>query len=103
MNIMSEFMGLIYGKYEARSDGFVPGGVSLHNMMLPHGPDAATFSKASTVPLDPVKLTNTMAFMFETRYPQHVTKYAANLKELQGDYRECWKGIERLFKPKNGS
>jgi len=47
-----------------------------------------------------VKLTNTMAFMFETRYPQHVTKYAANLKELQGDYRECWKGIERLFNGK---
>jgi homogentisate 1,2-dioxygenase len=97
MNIMSEFMGLIYGKYDARPDGFVPGGVSLHNMMLPHGPDATTFAKASTVPLEPVKLSNTMAFMFETRYPQHVTAWASGLKELQANYRECWSGIERKF------
>ena len=29
MNIMSEFMGLIYGVYDARPEGFVPGGMSL--------------------------------------------------------------------------
>ena len=97
MNIMSEFMGLIYGKYDAKPDGFVPGGVSLHNMMLPHGPDTAAFSHASSAPLEPVRLSNTMAFMFETRYPQHLTKYSSTLKELQSDYRECWTGLERMF------
>ena len=69
MNIMSEFMGLIYGQYDAKEVGFLPGGMSLHNCMLPHGPDADAFTKASTVELQPRKLTNTMAFMFETRYP----------------------------------
>ena len=97
---MSEFMGLIYGKYDAKPDGFVPGGVSLHNMMLPHGPDASAFNHASSAKLEPVKLTNTMAFMFESRYPQHLTKYASSLKELQPDYRECWTGLERMFNGK---
>jgi homogentisate 1,2-dioxygenase len=100
MNIMSEFMGLLYGRYDAKPDGFVPGGVSLHNMMLPHGPDKAAFVQASTAPLEPVKLKNTMAFMFETRYPQHLTPYASSLKELQSDYRECWTGLERMFNGK---
>ncbi len=68
MNIMSEFMGLIYGQYDAKPDGFVPGGISLHNCMLPHGPDATAFEKASTVELKPHKLTDTLAFMFETRF-----------------------------------
>jgi homogentisate 1,2-dioxygenase len=97
MNIMSEFMGLIYGVYDAKPDGFVPGGVSLHNCMLPHGPDAQAFEKASNAKLDARKLSNTMAFMFETRYPQHLTKYAAELSTLQPDYRKCWTGLPRLF------
>ena len=100
MNIMSEFMGLIYGRYDAKPDGFVPGGMSLHNCMLPHGPDATAFEKASTVELQPHKLTNTMAFMFETRFPQHITKYAAELATLQPDYRGCWAGLERKFNGK---
>lgn len=100
MNIMSEFMGLIYGRYDAKPDGFLPGGVSLHNCMLPHGPDATAFEKASTVELQPHKLTNTMAFMFETRFPQHITKYAAELATLQPDYRGCWAGLERKFNGK---
>ena len=96
MNIMSEFMGLIYGQYDAKPDGFVPGGVSLHNCMLPHGPDASAFHKASTVELKPHKLTDTLAFMFETRYPQHLTNYAATLETLQSRLPELleWAGKE---------
>ena len=100
MNVMSEFMGLIYGQYDAKPQGFVPGGFSLHNCMLPHGPDAEAFYKASTVELKPHKLENTMAFMFETRLPQHVTRYAMELAELQKDYVDCWSGIARNFDPK---
>ena len=85
-NIMSEFMGLIYGQYDAKEEGFVPGGMSLHNMMLPHGPDAMGFEKASNVELKPVKLDHTMAFMFETRFPQQLTRYAAELETLQDNY-----------------
>ena len=100
MNIMSEFMGLIYGQYDAKPQGFVPGGFSLHNCMLPHGPDADAFAKASAVELKPHKLENTMAFMWETRAPQHVTRYAMQLAELQRDYIDCWCGIKKNFDPK---
>jgi homogentisate 1,2-dioxygenase len=96
-NIMSEFMGLIYGKYDAKEEGFVPGGMSLHNCMLPHGPDKDAFDKASNADLKPVKLTNTLAFMFETRFPQQLTEYAATLPSLQDDYSDCWQGIEKNF------
>ncbi len=96
-NIMSEFMGLIHGQYDAKEQGFVPGGMSLHNMMLPHGPDATGFEKASNSELKPVKLDHTMAFMFETRYPQQLTRYAAELETLQDDYLDCWEGLERRF------
>ena len=96
-NIMSEFMGLIHGQYDAKEEGFVPGGMSLHNMMLPHGPDHAGFEKASNADLAPQKLDNTLAFMFETRYPQHMTKYAAQLDTVQNDYIDCWAGMRRKF------
>ncbi|HXV29888.1 MAG TPA: homogentisate 1,2-dioxygenase [Sinorhizobium sp.] len=96
-NIMSEFMGLIYGRYDAKEEGFVPGGMSLHNMMLAHGPDFSGFEKASNGELNPVKLDNTMAFMFETRFPQQLTRYAAELETLQDDYIDCWTGLERKF------
>jgi homogentisate 1,2-dioxygenase len=96
-NIMSEFMGLIHGQYDAKEEGFVPGGMSLHNMMLPHGPDFGGFEKASNGELKPVKLDNTMAFMFETRFPQIVSKFAAELDTLQADYIDCWEGLERKF------
>lgn len=98
-NIMSEFMGLIQGVYDAKPQGFVPGGFSLHNMMLPHGPDADAFEHASTIELKPVKLTNTLAFMFETRLPQHVTPYAATSPTLQDNYVECWRGLKKHFNP----
>lgn len=96
-NIMSEFMGLIYGQYDAKEEGFVPGGMSLHNMMLPHGPDALGFEKASQGELAPHRLDNTMAFMFETRFPQQVTRYAAELDSLQNNYIDCWTGLKKRF------
>lgn len=96
-NIMSEFMGLIYGIYDAKPEGFVPGGFSLHNMMLPHGPDAPAYEQASTVELKPHKMTGTLAFMFETRFPQRVTRYAAGLGGLQSNYIDCWQGLKKRF------
>jgi homogentisate 1,2-dioxygenase len=98
-NIMSEFMGLVYGVYDAKPEGFVPGGMSLHNQMLPHGPDADAFNHASALELKPAKLTNTLAFMFETRFRQRVTKYAAELDTLQDNYVDCWNGLNKRFNP----
>ncbi|MDQ7080827.1 MAG: homogentisate 1,2-dioxygenase [Paracoccaceae bacterium] len=96
-NIMTEFMGNITGQYDAKPEGFVPGGMSLHNMMLPHGPDAQAFEHASTEPMVPVKLENTMAFMFETRFPQHLTRFAAFEAPVQDNYTDCWAGLEKKF------
>jgi homogentisate 1,2-dioxygenase len=101
-NIMSEFMGLIYGVYDAKPEGFAPGGMSLHNTMLPHGPDATAFEQASNAELKPVKLENTLAFMFETRFRQRVTRYAATLSGLQRDYIDCWNGLKKNFNPVRG-
>lgn len=98
-NVMSEFMGLIYGVYDAKPEGFIPGGFSLHNQMLPHGPDAAAFEHASSTEFKPVKLTGTMAFMFETRFPQRVTAHAAKLPGLQQNYIGCWEGLQKRFDP----
>ncbi|WNJ93948.1 homogentisate 1,2-dioxygenase [Bosea sp. 685] len=98
-NIMSEFMGLIYGVYDAKPEGFTPGGFSLHNMMLPHGPDASAFEHASTGEQKPVKLTNTLAFMFESRFPQKLTKFASELATLQSNYIDCWDGLKKRFDP----
>jgi homogentisate 1,2-dioxygenase len=99
MNVMSEFMGLIYGQYDAKPQGFVPGGFSLHNTMLPHGPDVDAFEKASQAELKPVKLTNTMAFMFETRFMQRVTHYAAESPALQKDYADYGMKLRKRFAP----
>jgi homogentisate 1,2-dioxygenase len=99
LNIMSEFMGLIEGVYDAKPQGFAPGGMSLHNCMLPHGPDAEAFYKASVDSLAPQKLAGTIAFMFETRFPLHVTTYAAELPTLQKDYSNVWNGLRRHFDP----
>jgi homogentisate 1,2-dioxygenase len=99
MNVMSEFMGLIYGQYDAKPHGFVPGGFSLHNMMLPHGPDVDAFEHASTVPLQPKKLEGTMAFMFETRFPQRVTAFAAGHPALQREYAHYGRALRKHFTP----
>jgi homogentisate 1,2-dioxygenase len=99
MNVMSEFMGLIYGQYDAKPLGFVPGGISLHNMMLPHGPDVDAYEGARNAELKPHKLAGTMAFMFETRFPQRVTAYAAGLDQLQRDYRDYGRKLKKHFDP----
>lgn len=96
-NIMSELMGNIYGQYEAKPKGFVSGGMSLRNMMLPHGPDNTAFEAASNATLAPKKLKNTMSFMFETRFPQHLTRFATEEAPLQDDYIDCWDEIEKKF------
>jgi len=96
-NIMSELMGNIYGQYDAKPKGFLPGGLSLHNCMLPHGPDRDAFEGASTVELKPHLLRETMSFMFETRFPQHLTEWAARTAPLQDDYLDCWTALEKKF------
>ncbi len=92
-------MGLIYGQYDAKKGGFEPGGMSLHNCMVPHGPDAAVFEGASAAELAPVKQENTMAFMFESRYVIQPTAAALDSPHLQTDYPDCWSGLERRFEP----
>jgi homogentisate 1,2-dioxygenase len=99
-NFMNEFMGLIRGQYDAKAEGFVPGGCSMHNCMAGHGPDAATYEKASTAELKPVKLDDTLAFMFETRFVCKPTKWALETADLQHDYYECWQGLKKHFDPK---
>jgi homogentisate 1,2-dioxygenase len=96
-NIMSELMGNIYGIYDAKPKGFVPGGMSLHNCMLPHGPDRQAFEGASNAVLKAEKLEETMSFMFETRFPQHLTEFAAREAPLQDDYIDCWDSLEKKF------
>lgn len=97
-NMMNEFMGLVFGEYDAKAEGFLPGGASLHNCMSGHGPDAETWEKASKAELKPVKLDNTLAFMFETGLPVRPTKFALETKILQHEYFECWQGLKKHFK-----
>jgi len=97
MNIMSEFMGILYGVYDAKEEGFEPGGMSLHNMYFPHGPDHDAWLKATTSELEPEKLAGTMAFMFETRYPLIPTDYASSIPALQDDYPSVWHSLEKHF------
>lgn len=96
-NVMSEYMGLVQGEYDAKAEGFVPGGGSLHNSWTAHGPDAETFERASSVELKPHKLENTMAFMFETRHLIQPTRFAMEAPELQHDYSQCWQGLKKHF------
>lgn len=97
-NMMNEFMGLVFGEYDAKAEGFLPGGASLHNCMSGHGPDAETWEKASKADLKPVKLDDTLAFMFETGLPVRPTKFALETKILQHEYFECWQGLKKHFK-----
>ncbi|MBD0710123.1 MULTISPECIES: homogentisate 1,2-dioxygenase [unclassified Streptomyces] len=101
-NVMSEYMGLIEGAYDAKAagkGGFVPGGGSLHNMMSAHGPDRETFDKASAAELRPQKIDDGLAFMFETRWPIVPTPQAAEADHLQKGYDDVWQGLERHFRP----
>lgn len=97
-NFMNEFMGLIRGEYDAKAEGFVPGGASLHNCMAGHGPDAETFEKASKADLKPVYIKDTLAFMFETRFVCQPTRFALNTSQLDHQYFECWQGLRKKFK-----
>jgi homogentisate 1,2-dioxygenase len=91
-------MGLIHGVYDAKAEGFLPGGASLHNCMSGHGPDAATFERASHEDTTrPARIADTMAFMFETRSIIRPTRYALDSPLLQRDYGECWQGLRKHF------
>ncbi len=98
---MSEYMGLVAGVYDAKQGGkggFVPGGGSLHNCMSAHGPDAETFEIASQTNLAPVKLENTLAFMFESSLVYVPTKAALDAAFVQGNYQNCWANLKSHFK-----
>lgn len=96
-NVMSEYMGLVHGVYDAKPQGFVPGGGSLHNAMSAHGPDAETFDKASNAELKPVYQGNTMAFMFESCLVYRPTEFAMTTTALQKNYWQCWQGLQKHF------
>jgi len=99
-NVASEFMGLIHGVYDAKAEGFAPGGASLHNCMTGHGPDAGTFEKASAADTSkPDYIRDTMAFMFETRCVIRPTRYALESSQLQAEYFQCWQGLRKRFDP----
>ena len=97
-NLMNEFMGLVRGAYDAKAEGFLPGGASLHNCMAGHGPDAESFERATAAELKPQYLDNTLAFMFETQLVVRPTEFAMNTSILQHEYYECWQGLKRHFK-----
>jgi homogentisate 1,2-dioxygenase len=97
-NVMSELMGLVHGVYDAKAEGFLPGGVSIHNCMSAHGPDVASFHKAVGMELKPHKIDNTLAFMWESRYVFRPTKLAMSARELQRDYDKVWDGFKKLHK-----
>ncbi len=97
-NIMSEYMGLIYGVYDAKpKGGFVPGGSSLHNCFQPHGPDTESFEKAASSELKPEKVDQGLAFMFESNNPYLLTEKANDQKWRQQDYIDCWLKIKNNF------
>jgi len=97
-NMMSEFMGLVQGQYDAKPEGFKPGGMSLHNAMVPHGPDAEAFDKASRAPLAPHKLDHTLAFMFESRWRFRCTDFALRGGALDARYADCWAPLADHFR-----
>ncbi|WP_165191447.1 homogentisate 1,2-dioxygenase [Caulobacter soli] len=98
-NVMSEFMGLVHGAYDAKAGGFSPGGASLHNCMNAHGPDVASYEKAVAAPLAPHRIENTLAFMFESRWVIRPTRFAAQTPLAQSDYDDCWSGFQKARLP----
>ena len=101
-NFASEFMGLIAGVYDAKSEGFVPGSATLHNCMSGHGPDAEAFEKARAADTTrPAHITDTMAFMFESRWAIRPTRFALKTAQLEEDYYKCWQGLRKRFDPRN--
>ncbi|MDI1364242.1 MAG: homogentisate 1,2-dioxygenase [bacterium] len=98
-NVMSEFMGLVTGAYDAKAGGFSPGGASLHNAMSDHGPDLASWRGAVAADLRPHKIENTLAFMFESRWVLRPTQLALESCALQADYDDCWSGFPKAVLP----
>ena len=98
-NVMSELMGLVRGTYDAKAEGFVPGGASLHNCMNAHGPDRASYEKAVAASLSPQKLADTLAFMFETRWVIAPTAAAMTSAALQLDYDVHWAEFRKAQLP----
>jgi len=96
-NVMSELMGLVRGVYDAKAEGFVPGGVSLHNCMMPHGPDAATFERGSSAELQPHKVDNTLAFMFESCHVFKLTRRSLEAANRQANYDGVWDGFQAVL------
>lgn len=94
-NIMSEWMGLVYGVYDAKAEGFHPGGCSLHNIMVAHGPDKKTYELATQAELKPIKHKNILAFMFESYFPWQPSLYAMESGLLQENYVQCWQNFPR--------
>ena len=97
-NVMSELMGLVHGAYESKAEGFLPGGVSIHNCLQGHGPDVPTFEKGSAAELKPHKLENSLAFMWESKYVFRPTKFALGAPQLQKGYDAAWGGFKKHFK-----
>ncbi|TWI49256.1 homogentisate 1,2-dioxygenase [Pseudomonas duriflava] len=101
-NLMNEFMGLIQGAYDAKAEGFSPGGASLHSCMSAHGPDHVSTSQAISAVLKPHKIENTMAFMFETGCVLRPTRHALETPSLQANYDACWSGLAKTFNKQGG-
>jgi homogentisate 1,2-dioxygenase len=99
-NVMSECMGLIYGDYDAKAEGFAPGGLSLHNLMAGHGPDVASWKAASEAELKPHRIDGTMAFMVESCWPYRPSRFALGAEALQRDYDAAWGGFPKAELPK---
>ena len=98
-NVMSEFMGLVHGAYDAKAGGFAPGGASLHNCMAGHGPDRTSYEGALAAQLKPHRISDTMAFMFESRFPFRPTRFAMETPLGQLDYDDCWSGFAKARLP----
>lgn len=98
-NLMNEYMGLIQGSYDAKAEGFLPSGASLHSCMSAHGPDAETCTKAIAADLQPSKIDNTMAFMFETSQVLRPSRFALECPQLQTSYDACWASLPATFNP----
>ena len=96
-NYMNEYMGLIEGVYDAKAQGFIPGGASLHNRMSGHGPDAKTFEMATRTDLKPEYQGNTLAFMFESHQIYRATQRAMESPQLDDQYWTCWKNLKNYF------
>jgi homogentisate 1,2-dioxygenase len=97
-NVMNEFLSLVRGVYDAKAEGFLPGGASLHNCMSGHGPDVASYEKAVAADLAPQKIEDVLAFMFESRWVIRPTRFALETPALQKDYDACWQGFPKNFR-----